>query len=166
VARPAAKLVDAGGVVGFRALERFERGQLHIFGLDGVIGSVAAMADGDAGGGDDLLGRLVALHRGEGRGLGLGVIVSGQAFALLHVENRVALQKRIWRSVVSPQSAVSSDRAAGIDGKLARLALADMPAKFKRLAGGKPHGRGVALRACGNPEHEHVDALIGDAAMA
>ena len=73
----------------------------------------------------------------------------------------------ISRSDSSPVSpSVSVRMKVGIDDKAAVLALADVAAKFQRLLEGHPDGGGIALLDGSAPQHQDIDALIGNAVAA
>ena len=58
---------------------------------------------------------------------------------------------------------LGADDLVGIDDKAALLALADMGLEVERLLEGHPDRRGVALLDRRRPQHQDVDALIGNA---
>ena len=100
--------------------------------------------------------------RGVDDWLGLDVVVLGQAFDLLHVEDGVSLHKRygaiFLRAVVLLFGLGDS---VGIDNRIAALALPDMSAQLLRLAVGHPVRGAIARFHRRAPQHQDVDAAIG-----
>ena len=91
--------------------------------------------------------RFDALHRGQGRGLGLGGVMRGQAFALLGIEHGVALQEGDFPlGLLALVVGLGAGDAVGIDDQLAMLALADIAAELQRLLEGQPERAGVTLQ--------------------
>jgi hypothetical protein len=54
----------------------------------------------------------------------------------------------------------------GVDDRTALLAFPDRAAKLKRLFEGHPDGRGIAPLHRRTPQHQDIDALIGNAVAA
>jgi hypothetical protein len=65
--------------------------------------------------------------------------LSGQAFALLGVENGVTLQERNFAfGLLAIVTGFGAGDAVGVDDQLATLALADIAAELLRLFEGQP----------------------------
>ena len=121
---------ERGGVA-LGVAERLEGRHLHVIRAFGVIGAGAAVADVGAGRGKEPVGALDALRQGQGRGLRLGVVVRGQAFALLGIEHGVALEEGDFPlGLLALVVGLGAGDAVGIDDQLAMLALADIAAEF------------------------------------
>ena len=105
-----------GGVVAFRVPERLEMRHLHIVGLDGVVGPVAAVADVRAQGGKEPLRPVDPLHGIEHGRCGR-MEVRGQAVDLLDVEDGIALHERDFPLQLLPARLVNLGPAdaVGID---------------------------------------------------
>jgi hypothetical protein len=73
------------------------------------------------------IGDVDPLQRGEGRGLGLGAVVRGQAFALLGIEHGVAFEEGDFTFHFRALGVgLGAGDAIGIDDKLATLAFFDV----------------------------------------
>jgi hypothetical protein len=77
------ELMPESGGVALRVLEGLEGRHLHVVRAFGVVGPGSAVADFNAGRGEEDIGGLDALGQEEGMGLGLRVEVGGQPVALL-----------------------------------------------------------------------------------
>src|SRR5216683_108278 len=151
-----------GSVITVCVTEALEGRKLDCIIAVAVESAVSAVVDGCAGGGEELLG---ALDAGDGVKLrfGLRVKVRGQAFDLLDVENRVALEKGNFALglVAGLPVGFGAGDAVGVDHKRAFLTLADMRAEFDGLPERHPDWRGEVLRRCGSPQRKHVDSGVG-----
>ena len=97
------------------------------------------MTDDGADRGKEPVGALNAGKRGQGRGLGLGGILRGQAVALLDVEHRIAFEEWDFPDLLlAIVACLGAGDFIGIDDKLAMLALANSATQFKRLHEGEP----------------------------
>ena len=97
----------------------------------------------------------------------LSGVLRGQVFALLGVEHGVALEERDRAfGFLALVVGVGADDAVGIDDQLAMFALAHIAAERQSLAEGEPVRRLIAGDHRGHPQHDGVDALIGNAVVA
>ena len=161
------ELVRARRGVALDIAERLAGRHLNEVGTFGVIGAIAAVADHGAGRIEEAVSGLDALYDRQGRGVGLRRKMRRQVFALLGVEHRVALEERDRAfGVLAFGVRVVTRDAVGIDDQLAMLALAHIAAEALRLAERHPVRRAVAVGHRGHPEHDGVDALIGNGVVA
>jgi hypothetical protein len=101
------------------------------------------------------------LHRGEGRGLGLGVVMRRQILALLGIEHGVALHEGDFAlGLLALVIGLGAGDAVGINDQLAGLALADMAAEFDRLPEGEPQRAGIALGDGGRPLAYNFEQIV------
>src|SRR3546814_13251728 len=90
VARPVGELMGQGRRVALRIAEGLRRWHPDVLGLDRLVGQVAAVADGSAGGGEVGVGLPEPPDRTR-RLLGAGILVGGAESELLAVSCGVAL---------------------------------------------------------------------------
>ena len=95
-----------------------------------------------------------------------GLELRGQSVALLGVEHGVALEERdLALGLVALVVGLGAGDAVGIDDELAGFALTDVAAKLERLPEGQPERAGIPFLDGGRPQHDDVDALVGDAVV-
>ena len=98
---------------------------------------------------------------------GHAVVVLGQAFDLLDVEDGVALHEGdLALDLLAGVVVLGFGDGVRVDDERAFLALADMGVELGRLLEGHPHRRREALLDRRGPQHQDVDARIGHAVVA
>src|SRR5713226_6737017 len=151
-----------GSVITVCVTEALEGRKLDCIIAVAVEGAVSAVVNGYASGGEKLLGVFDA---GDGIKLrfGLRVKVRGQAFDLLDVKNRVALEKVNFALglVAGLPVGFGAGDAVGVDHERAFLGLADMGLQFEGLAERHPDRSREILREGGSPQRKHVDSGVG-----
>ena len=117
--------------------------------------------------GNELFRLRDALHR-LGARQRLRIETLGQAVDLLDVEHGVALHEGngAFAGLAAICIRLGADDLVGVHDKTPLLALADVGLEFQRLLEGHPDRGGVSLRHRGRPQHQDIDALIGDAVAA
>src|SRR5271166_3531898 len=160
-ARPMRTFMGKRRIVAIRVLETLEWRHLDRIGGDAVKRAIPAVSDGGSQGCEELFRVLDAGHRVECR-CSLRVINFRQAVDLLHIENRVPLEKRDFPVDFVARLFVGffSLDAICVDDKRALLALADVGVKFRCLFEGHPDGsrEGLCHGAC--PQRENVDSAV------
>src|SRR5271166_346783 len=159
---PVGAFMGKGRIVTVRVLETLEWRHLDRIGGDAVKRTISAMSDSCSQGCEELFRVIDAGHRVECR-RGFRVINSRQAVDLLHIENRVSLEKRDFPVdfVASLFVGFFSLDAICVDDKGAFLALADVGVKLQCLFEGHPYGSRKILRHRACPQRENVDAAVG-----
>jgi hypothetical protein len=127
------------GSVAFGVVESFKRWHLHEVRAFGVVSTGATITNIGAGGSEEPIGGCEASQRSQSQWLGLDCVVSGQAFALLGVENGVTFEEGDFAFAhLTARIGLGARDTIGINDKLAGLALADIAAKCKGLFEGQP----------------------------
>jgi hypothetical protein len=124
------------------------------------------MHDIRAGRGKEGVGARNTRH-GVGALRGFAVVMLGQAFDLLGVKDGVALHEGDRPlGILAAFGYLGADDLVGIDDKAPAFALANIGFQLKRLLEGHPHRRGVTFVDGLGPQHQDIDALIGNAICA
>lgn len=102
------------------------------------------------------------------RRLRLAVIMLRQPVDLFDIKNGVALHEGNSLSdlVASLGVGLGANDLVGINDKAPLFTLADVCFQLKRLLEGHPDWRGIALFDSCRPQHQDVNALIGNAVTA
>jgi len=89
--------------------------------------------------------------------------VRRQALDLLDIEDRVAIHERdrVFDVFAGLRILLGPGDGIGVNDQLAVLALADIGAKLFSLPEGHPDRCAIAFGNGGGPEHQDVDAVIG-----
>ena len=101
MAGPMGQFVREDAVIAFRVAEGLQRWHLHEVAASVVVGFGATMPDDGAGCDREPLGTVDALQPGRQR-RGRGPVAVRQAVDLVGVEDGIAFQERISRSLSSP----------------------------------------------------------------
>ena len=159
-------LMGKGRVVGLGVFEGLEGRHLHIVGFERVVGTVTAVPDISARGGEEGLGGFVAFDP-LGHLLGGRVVVLGQTVDLFDVEHRVALHERDRDlALLAVVVGLGLAELVGIDHGLTFGAPADLAPELLRLPVGHPDRGRVAAGDTGRPEQDDVQTAIADAVVA
>lgn len=133
VLRPVSQFMGKRGVVCLGAAKRLEGWHLHMIAAAAVMCAVPAMANVRASMPKEFF-RVADLQGRINHGLGLGVVVLGQAFDLLDVKDAVALHERDFALFLAPIVLLFGlGDGVGIDHQIAAFALPDVRAKLLGL---------------------------------
>jgi hypothetical protein len=125
------------------------------------------MPDGRARVRKEGLNSVDPLHR-VNPWFGLGVEALGQSVDLLDIENRVALHERnlAFGLLAGDGVGLGTDDLVGINNEAAVFALADVGFQLACLLEGHPDRRGVTFLHRRRPQHQNIDAVIGNSVPA
>ena len=152
------RLVRQRRVIALRIAERLEGRHLHVILRDVVASPVSAVADFGAGRGEEFSARAMRSTGSEPL-CGGRMVLRGQSFDLLDVENRVPLHERNipLRFLAGLSVGLGAGDARSIDDKAPLLALADMGSSSRACLKVIQMGAAIALGDGLGPQHQDVD---------